>query len=171
MPLFAVPSRRSSPALPSAARGGHHAGMMDPHVTALIERLALQRHPEGGWYRETWRADAAPGERASGTAIHYLLEAGQRSHWHKVDATEVWLWHGGSALLLSTAFEDAGPVATVRLGADVLNGEVPQHVIAPHHWQAAQADRGWALVSCIVSPGFDFGGFVMAPDDWVPGSD
>ena len=169
MPLFAVPPRRSSPALPSASRGGHHTSMMDPHVTALIERLDLQPHPEGGWYRETWRAAATSGERASGTAIHYLLEAGQRSHWHKVDATEVWLWHGGSALLLSTASEDAGPVASVRLGADVLNGEVPQHVIAPHHWQAAQADRGWALVSCIVSPGFDFAGFVMAPDDWVPG--
>ena len=143
--------------------------MTDPQATALIQRLHLQRHPEGGWYRETWRADAAPGARASGTAIHFLLEAGERSHWHKVDATEIWLWHAGSALQLSTAPDDGGPVASVRLGGDVLKGEMPQHVIAPHHWQAAQADRGWALVSCIVSPGFDFAGFVLAPQDWAPG--
>ena len=143
--------------------------MTEPQATALIERLHLQRHPEGGWYRETWRADAAPGARASGTAIHFLLEEGERSHWHKVDASEIWLWHAGSALQLSTAPEDAGPVSSVRLGGDVLNGEVPQHVIAPHHWQAAQADQGWALVSCIVSPGFDFVGFVLAPQDWAPG--
>ena len=145
--------------------------MTDPQATALIERLQLQRHPEGGWYRETWRAEAAPGARASGTAIHFLLEAGQRSHWHKVDSTEIWLWHAGSALQLSTAPDDGGPVASIRLGGDVLNGETPQHVIAPHHWQAAQADQGWALVSCIVSPGFDFAGFVLAPEAWMPGSD
>ena len=143
--------------------------MTDPQATALIERLHLQRHPEGGWYRETWRAEAAPGARSSGTAIHFLLQAGERSHWHKVDATEIWLWHAGSALQLSTAPDDGGPVASVRLGGDVLKGETPQHVIAPHHWQAAQADRGWALVSCIVSPGFDFAGFVLAPQDWAPG--
>ncbi|MBU0555888.1 MAG: cupin domain-containing protein [Alphaproteobacteria bacterium] len=148
--------------------------MTEPTVTdhtarALIDRLALQPHPEGGWYRETWRADAAPGERAGATAIHFLLEQGQRSHWHKVDASEVWLWHAGSALTLSTAPHDAGAVTTVRLGGDVLAGEVPQHVIAPHHWQAAEADRGWALVSCIVAPGFDFAGFVLAPTDWAPG--
>ena len=140
----------------------------DDTARALIDRLALQLHPEGGWYRETWRADAAPGERAGATAIHFLLEQGQRSHWHKVDASEVWLWHAGSALTLSTAPHDAGPVTTVRLGGDVLAGEVPQHVIAPHHWQAAQADEGWALVSCIVAPGFDFAGFVLAPTDWAP---
>ena len=136
---------------------------------SLIERLGLAPHPEGGWYRETWRTEAKPGERASATAIYFLLEAGQRSHWHRVDAAEIWLWHAGSSLLLSTAPSAEGPVASMRLGGDVLAGEVPQHVIAPHHWQAAQADRGWALVSCIVSPGFDFAGFVLADQGWAPG--
>lgn len=143
--------------------------MADPQAQALIARLQLQPHPEGGWYRETWRAPAPTGERAGGTAIHFLLEAGQRSHWHRVDAAEIWLWHAGSALLLSTAPGDAGPVSTLRLGGDVLRGEAPQHVIAAHHWQAAEADRGWALVSCVVAPGFDFAGFTLAAPDWSPG--
>ena len=143
--------------------------MADPQARALIERLHLQPHPEGGWYRETWRAPAPLDKRASATAIHFLLEAGQRSHWHRVDAAEIWLWHAGSALLLSTAPGDAGPVSTLRLGGDVLSGEVPQHVIAAHHWQAAEADRGWALVSCVVAPGFDFAGFTLAAPDWSPG--
>ena len=135
----------------------------------LIEALGLAPHPEGGWYRETWRAEAAPGERAAATAILFLLEAGQGSHWHKVDATELWLFHAGSPLRLLTAPDDAGPVAEVRLGADVLAGEQPQCRIAPHHWQAAEADPGWALVSCIVSPGFEFEGFTLAAPGWAPG--
>lgn len=143
--------------------------MTDPHAQALIARLQLQPHPEGGWYRETWRADAAPGERAPATAIHFLLEQGQKSHWHRVDATEIWLWHAGSSLLLSSAPGDDGPVSALRLGGDVLAGEAPQHVIPPHHWQAAEADRGWALVSCVVAPGFDFAGFVLADAGWAPG--
>lgn len=143
--------------------------MADPQARALIERLHLQPHPEGGWYRETWRAPAPLDERAGATAIHFLLEAGQRSHWHRVDAAEIWLWHAGSALLLSTAPGDAGPVSALRLGGDVLSGEVRQHVIAAHHWQAAEADRGWALVSCVVAPGFDFAGFTLAAPDWSPG--
>jgi predicted cupin superfamily sugar epimerase len=136
---------------------------------ALIESLALQPHPEGGWYRETWRAEAAAGERASATAILFLLEAGRKSHWHKVDASEIWLFHAGSPLRLRTAVADAGPVQEVRLGADVLAGELPQVRIAPNEWQAAEADRGWALVSCIVTPGFEFEGFTLAPPDWAPG--
>ena len=135
----------------------------------LIAALRLAPHPEGGWYRETWRAEAPPGERASATAILFLLEEGQSSHWHKVDATELWLFHSGSPLRLLTAPDDAGPVAEVRLGADVLAGEQPQCRIAPHRWQAAEADRGWALISCIVSPGFDFAGFTLAPPGWAPG--
>ena len=137
---------------------------------ALIARLGLAPHPEGGWYRETWRAGAPDGGRASGTAIHFLLEAGQRSHWHKVDATEIWLWHAGSPLRLLTAPGDAGPVTTIRIGPDVLAGEVPQGLVPTDHWQAAQADAGWALVSCVVSPGFDFAGFTLAPPGWAPGA-
>ena len=136
---------------------------------ALIQALDLQPHPEGGWYRETWRADAAEGERASATAILFLLQAGERSHWHKVDATELWLFHSGSGLQMLTAASDAGPVEHVRLGADVLAGEQPQLRVPPGHWQAAEADRGWALVSCIVSPGFEFDGFTLAAPRWRPG--
>ena len=136
---------------------------------ALIQALNLQPHPEGGWYRETWRADAAEGERASATAILFLLQAGERSHWHKVDATELWLFHSGSGLQMLTAASDAGPVEHVRLGADVLAGEQPQLRVPPGPWQAAEADRGWALVSCIVSPGFEFDGFTLAAPRWRPG--
>lgn len=138
-------------------------------AAGLIAALDLAPHPEGGWYRETWRAPAAPGERTSATAILFLLEDGQRSHWHRVDATELWLFHAGSALDLATAPGDAGPITSVRLGSDVLAGEVPQCRIEPHAWQAAHAARGWALVSCVVTPGFDFAGFTLAPPGWHPG--
>ncbi len=143
---------------------------MSDDARALIEALGLAPHPEGGWFRETWRAAAPPGERASATAILFLLEQGQRSHWHKVDATELWLFHSGSALRLRTAATDAGSIEETRLGPDILAGDQPQLQIAPGAWQAAEADRGWALVSCIVSPGFEFGGFTLAPPGWEPGA-
>lgn len=143
---------------------------MATQAQALIAQLGLIPHPEGGWYRETWRAPAAPGERAGATAILFLLEEGQRSHWHRVDASEIWLWHGGSPLRLLTAPDDAGPVEERWLGGDPLAGQAPQHVIAPHHWQATEADAGWGLVSCVVAPGFDFAGFTLAPDGWAPGA-
>jgi predicted cupin superfamily sugar epimerase len=138
---------------------------------ALIAALGLAPHPEGGWYCETWRADAPQGQRAAATAILFLLEEGQKSHWHKVDATELWLFHAGSPLRLLTAPGDDGPSAETRLGIDILAGETPQLRIDPDHWQAAEADRGWALVSCIVSPGFDFARFTLAPPGWAPGQD
>lgn len=139
----------------------------------IIKTLDLAPHPEGGWYRETWRAPPADGERASGTAIHFLLEAGQRSHWHKVDAAEIWLWHAGDPLELSLAETDAGPAQTVLLGPDVVAGQSVQHVIPPHWWQAAlpvAGRHGFTLVSCVVSPGFEFDGFVLAERDWKPGA-
>jgi len=136
----------------------------------IIERLGLLPHPEGGWYRETWRAAAADGERASATAIYFLLEAGQASHWHRVDAAELWLWHAGSPLTLRTAAGDSGPVAEVSLGPDIVADEAPQHLIPTGHWQAAQADRGWTLVSCVVSPAFEFAGFELAAEGWSPGT-
>jgi predicted cupin superfamily sugar epimerase len=136
----------------------------------IIARLGLEPHPEGGWYRETWRGGEAQGGRAHATAIYFLLEAGQRSHWHRVDAAETWLWHAGSPLRLLSAPDDAGPLQQVELGGDVLAGHSPHHVIAPHHWQAAEADAGWALVSCVVAPGFEFSGFTLAPPGWAPGA-
>ena len=137
---------------------------------AIIERLDLSPHPEGGWFRETWRAEARPGERGTATAILFLLEAGRRSHWHRVDAAELWLWHAGSALRLDKAADESGPVESVRLGADIAAGEMPQQLIRPHEWQAAEAVHGWALVSCIVSPAFSFEGFELAPPEWRPGT-
>jgi predicted cupin superfamily sugar epimerase len=135
----------------------------------LIDRLQLKPHPEGGWYRETWRAQAATGERPSATAILFLLESGQRSHWHKVDAAELWLFHAGSSLRLLSAQTDGGPVQERLLGSDVLAGEAPQILIEPYHWQSAEAEQGWTLVSCVVSPAFEFEGFTLAPTDWNPG--
>ena len=142
-------------------------------ASRLIEHLGLSPHPEGGWFRETWRAEAPEGDRAGGTAIHFLLEAGQRSQWHKVDAAEIWLWHAGDPLLLQLAADSAEPAREVRLGPDVLAGEQVQHVVAPGEWQAAACvpggGAGYTLVSCIVVPGFDFAGFNLAPEGWTPG--
>ena len=136
----------------------------------LIRALDLQPHPEGGWYRETWRAAAPAGGRAAATAILFLLEQGQSSHWHKVDATGLWLFHAGSPLLLRTSAGDDGPIRDIRLGPGVLAGDRPQWRVEPDEWQSAEADRGWALVSCIVSPAFEFAGFTLAPAGWSPGS-
>lgn len=135
----------------------------------IINQLGLVPHPEGGWFRETWRAEAAEGERAIATTIYFLLEQGQKSHWHRVDAAEIWLWHAGSPLALFTAPGDKGPITAAILGGEVLAGHMPHHVIAPGHWQAAAAKHGWSLVSCVVAPAFEFSGFVLAEEGWEPG--
>ncbi len=134
---------------------------------AIIERLNLLPHPEGGWYRQTWMADAPPGQRAAGTAILFLLRAGERSHWHRVDADEIWLWHAGAPLELAISATDAGPAARHLLGGDVLAGQLPQVVVPAHHWQGARSLGGYTLVSCTVSPAFRFEGFELA----APGFD
>ena len=136
---------------------------MAADARTLIDRLGLAPHPEGGWYRETWRGAPDADGRADGSAILFLLEPGARSHWHCVDASESWAWHAGDPLALAIAPGDAGPVTTILLGGDVLAGEAPQATVPPHHWQAAHARAGWALVSCFVVPGFDFAGFTLAP--------
>lgn len=145
-----------------------------PTSAELITELGLTPHPEGGWYAETWRASAAPGERSIATAIHFLLERGQQSHWHRVDAAEIWLWHAGDALDLRLAAGDAGPVRHVTLGGDVMAGQAVQHVIPPGEWQAAAplpgGVHGYTLVSCIVAPAFEFAGFTMAAPGWEPGA-
>jgi len=127
----------------------------------IIERLNLRPHPEGGWYAETWR-DAGPG-RPSGTAICYLLEAGQRSHWHRVDATEIWHFYAGGPLMLSVAETEAGPARDLLLGPDLAAGALPQRIVPAHHWQSARPLGAFTLVGCTVSPGFRFEGFEMAP--------
>ena len=128
---------------------------------AIIDRLGLAPHPEGGWYRQTWAADNDG--RPTGTAILFLLQAGEVSHWHRVDAAEIWLFHAGAPLILSTAETDVGPAQDRVLGPDVLTGEMPQLIVPPHHWQAARTTGAWTLVSCTVSPGFRFDGFTLAP--------
>lgn len=136
---------------------------------AIIEELQLSPHPEGGWYRETWRASAVrPGERDAATAILFLLEMGQRSHWHRVDAAEMWLFHAGSPITLRAVGSKGGAVREIRLGSNVLAGEQPQHLIAAGEWQAAQAEEGWALVACVVVPGFSFEGFELKAPGWTP---
>jgi uncharacterized protein len=133
---------------------------MDPDQ--LIRTLGMAPHPEGGHYVETYRAPATGDERPACTAIYFLLKAGERSHWHKVDAVEIWLWHAGSPLRLGLGDCD------VTLGPDVTRGESPQAVVPKDAWQAAESLGGWTLVSCIVAPGFSFAGFELAPPDWSP---
>jgi uncharacterized protein len=129
---------------------------------SIIDVLGLQPHPEGGWYRQTWAGPEVNG-RPIGTAILFLLGAGERSQWHKVDATEIWMWHAGAPLVLSLSATDAGPARDLVLGPDVLGGQSPQIIVPPDHWQAACSTGDHTLVSCTVSPGFRFDGFVLAP--------
>jgi predicted cupin superfamily sugar epimerase len=131
-------------------------------AAAIIARLDLAPHPEGGWYRQTWVGPTVAG-RASGTAILFLLAKGERSHWHRVDADEIWLWHAGAPLALRIAATEAGPAETLRLGPSVLDGDLVQAIVPAGHWQAADTLGDWTLVSCTVSPGFRFEGFELAP--------
>lgn len=133
----------------------------------IIARLALAPHPEGGWYRETWRAAAAEGERPAGTAIYYLLAAGEVSHWHRVDATEIWHWYAGAPLSLSTAADGQQAEAAI-LGPGIAAGQQPQRIVPAGWWQSATTLGAWTLAGCTVSPGFDFAGFEMAPPGWRP---
>ena len=143
-------------------------------ASELIEQLGLAAHPEGGWYRETWRGDAGPDGRAQGTAIIFLLRSGEASHWHTVDATELWLWQAGDPVELRLAASDAGPPRSVILGSDIAAGQQLQGLVAPGEWQAARPfgapAHGYSLVSCVVVPGFDFAGFKLAPPGWEPGA-
>jgi uncharacterized protein len=137
-------------------------------ASEIIERLGLRPHPEGGWYRETWRAPGRDGARGVATTIHFLLEPGQRSHWHRIDATEIWLHQAGGGLSLHIV-RGAEIVAT-RLGPDIGRGDQLQAVVAEGEWQSAQAGETWALVACVVAPAFEFSGFELAPPGWEPGS-
>lgn len=127
----------------------------------IIDTLGLVPHPEGGHYRETWRAGNAG--RATGTCIYFLLSEGERSHWHRVDATEIWHHYAGAPLTLSLAPTDAGPASTHVLGPDLAAGQAPQIIVPPDHWQSAETTGEYTLVGCTVSPGFNFEGFTLAP--------
>ena len=145
---------------------------MLPALTAaeVIRLLDLKPHPEGGQFRETFRDErTAGGERAASTAIYFLLARGERSHWHKVDAAEVWHYYAGSALRLEIAVSDIGPIEYMTLGPELAAGERPQAIVPAHAWQAAESLGAWTLVGCTVAPGFSFAGFEVAPKGWSPG--
>ena len=125
----------------------------------IIKHLRLEPHPEGGWYRQTWVAENEG--RPSGTCIYFLLKAGEASHWHRVDAAEIWLYHAGAPLVLSLASTDEGPAADHLLTPDLTKG-APQLIVPTGHWQAARTTGDYTLVSCTVSPGFQFEGFELA---------
>lgn len=127
----------------------------------IIDTLKLAPHPEGGYFRQTW-ADETTDGRPLATCIYFLLTSEQASHWHRVDAVEIWLYHAGAPLILSTAETNAGPRTDTRLGPNLLAGERPQSIVAKDHWQAARTMGDWTLVSCTVSPGFTFDGFTLA---------
>ena len=138
-------------------------------ASAVIDRLGLTQHPEGGWYAETWRAPSEYGERPSASAILYLLAAGEHSHWHRVDAAEIWQYSAGEPLELRISAGEGAAVETHRLGDGTTDGAgVPQVVVPAGAWQAARPLGAWTLVGCIVSPAFDFAGFELAPDGWEP---
>lgn len=140
-------------------------------VDSIIRRLGLTPHPEGGHFRETWRDTPADGARGSGTAIYYLLKAGEVSRWHRVDAVEIWHYYAGDALELRIAQRQGDPVATHILGRDIGHGELPQITVPKDAWQSARIAApkiGWVLVGCTVSPAFDFSGFELARDGWEP---
>ena len=150
------------------------ADLRDPALAeaAVIAALGLSPHPEGGHYREVWRdvPDAA-GHRGAGTAIHFLLGAAERSHWHRVDAAELWIWQAGGPLVLALSADGSAPVREVTLGPDLSSGQALIGVVPKGWWQAARpAGARWCLVSCTVSPAFDFAGFELAPPGWEPGA-
>lgn len=140
---------------------------MTETAAAVIARLNLQPHPEGGHFRETFRDEVADADgRSRSTAIYFLLARDERSHWHRIDAVEIWHWHAGAALELSIS-DDAGS-RVLRLGPDLAAGERPQGIVPPHAWQAATTTGDWTLVGCTVAPGFDFATFELAPPGWTP---
>ena len=135
---------------------------------AVCAALGLSPHPEGGHYRETWRDRPAAGGRGAGTSILFLLADGERSHWHRIDAAEVWIWQAGAPLRLGIAAAGGNDRQNLRLGPDLSGGEALQAVVPAGDWQEAASLGTWSLVSCIVAPAFEFSGFEMAPPGWSP---
>jgi len=134
----------------------------------IIDLLKLERHPEGGWYVQTFKDPEGIDGRAHSTAIYYLLEGDDRSHWHTVDAVEIWHYHAGAPLELRLS-DDGKTVRTTLLGADLAAGQRPQGLVRKGEWQSARSLGAWTLVGCTVAPGFEFSGFTMAEPAWEPG--
>jgi predicted cupin superfamily sugar epimerase len=147
-----------------------HAGDQNQALRAedIIRLLDLKPHPEGGHFRETFRdTQTVQNGRAASTAIYFLLARGERSHWHRVDAAEVWHWYAGAPLMLEIVAE-GGSIERITLGGDLNTGQRPQAVAPPHAWQAAQTLGDWTLVGCTVAPGFEFAKFELAPKGLSP---
>jgi predicted cupin superfamily sugar epimerase len=133
----------------------------------IIARLDLKPHPEGGYYRETFRDSRTDANgRSRSTAIYFLLTRGERSHWHRIDAIEIWHYYAGGALTLRITDDDGQ--WSFRLGPNLAAGEQPQAIVPPHAWQSAESTGDWTLVGCTVAPGFDFATFEVAPEGWEP---
>jgi predicted cupin superfamily sugar epimerase len=141
--------------------------VLRPSAADIIARLQLQPHPEGGHYRETFRDQRTDESgRSFSTAIYFLLARGERSHWHRIDAVEIWHFYAGSALALQIADDNGHRM--IKLGPDLAAGEVPQAIVPAQAWQAAESSGDWTLVGCTVAPGFDFATFELANPDWSP---
>jgi hypothetical protein len=132
----------------------------------VIATLRMERHPEGGWYTETFQDQPNAEGRPLSSAIYFLLEGGDVSHWHRVDAVETWHFYAGAPLILSIS--DGRTIKDHRLGPEIARGDRPQVVVPRHAWQSAKGAGPWTLVGCTVAPGFQFSGFELAPPDWTP---
>lgn len=149
-----------------ASRNNTDAGQMQT-ADQIIEQLGLAPHPEGGHFREMFRDAREVDGRSASTAICFLLRSGERSHWHRVDAAEVWHYYAGAPLELRIA--DGGEAnGKLHLGVDLAAGQRPQAVVPAGAWQSAESLGAWTLVGCTVAPGFTFAGFELAPEGWAP---
>ncbi len=142
-----------------------HGGL---NADAIVRRLDLKPHPEGGFYRETFRDEKTDASgRALSSLIYFLLGAGDVSEWHRCDAAEVWHYYAGAPLVL-TQSPNGHDASAAHLGPDVLAGQQPQIVVPANYWQTATSLGAWTLVGCTVAPAFDFAGFELAPPGWRP---
>ena len=132
----------------------------------IIKFLQLKPHPEGGWYKQTWKSEDTHLGRASGTSIYFLLKAGEISHWHKIDSAEIWHYYDGSPLILRTAGESNNRIETKILGPDLAKSHSPQLIVNKNLWQSAETTGDYTLVGCTVSPGFEFSKFILAPKNF-----
>jgi predicted cupin superfamily sugar epimerase len=140
--------------------------MSPPSAARIIRLLGLEPHPEGGHFCQTFRDARKLDGRAVSTALYFLLARGERSHWHRVDAVEVWHYYAGAPLVLEIAA--AEQIERIRLGSDLAAGERPQAIVPAHAWQAAETTGDWTLTGCTVAPGFEYAGFELAPRNWAP---
>ena len=138
---------------------------MEP--SQIIQALGMQPHPQGGHYVETFRDTPPDGGRGRCTAIYYLLQVGEYSHWHRVDAVEIWHWYAGAPLAL-TISDNGHDARALHLGPEIAAGQRPQGVVPADAWQTAESLGAWTLVGCTVAPAFSFEGFELAPPDWRP---